>query len=72
MSDFRAAILQKALTTRDPDKLFSLLEEALEHGTFLASKLAFTEKREADLKAQVARQTAMIENLEKTLWNRKK
>ena len=60
-------IQAKALKTQDAAELYRLVEEALELADFYAAKKAFAEARVAKLTEQVARQSAMIENLEKTM-----
>lgn len=69
--DKRTELLQKALKTQDPATLFKLLESALDHVTFVEAQLAFSKKREQQLSDQVKRQASLIDNLEKTLWNKK-
>lgn len=66
----RIQLLQAALLTHDPKVLFSLVEEALDVVQFMESKLAFSEMREKKLREMNKRQTAMIDNLEKTLHGR--
>lgn len=66
----RIQLLQAALLTHDPKVLFSLVTEALDVVQFMEGKLAFSEMREKKLKEMNTRQTAMIDNLEKTLHGR--
>lgn len=64
-------LIAAALKTNDPTALYKLVEEAVDGIRFVEAQLAFSRGREKKLEAQVTRQTAMIENLEKTLWNKK-
>lgn len=64
-------ILQEALKTQDPAKLYALVSEAIDLAKFHASQKAFADLRVKKLSDQVQRQTEMIENLEKTLWGKK-
>jgi len=63
----RERLLQQALKTQDPAKLFSLFEQALELAQFEAGRGELSRGRELKLKEQIARQAQMIDNLEKTL-----
>lgn len=63
-------LLSKALATQDTAILFSLFVQATEVAKFNEAQLAFSKARELKLKEQVDRQTAMIANLEKTLWKK--
>lgn len=63
-------LIKLALQTQDPAVLFSLFEQAIDLAKFEASQAEFSKVREAALKAQVERQTKMIDNLEKTLWKK--
>ncbi len=64
-------ILSQALATQDPQRLYTLLEQALALADFHAAQAAFSRTREQRLQEQVQRQTAMIDNLERTLWGKK-
>lgn len=67
----RDTILTEALKTQDPGKLYALVEAALDLAQFNGAQRALAEGRVAKLTEQVARQRAMIDNLEKTLWAKK-
>jgi uncharacterized protein YjfI (DUF2170 family) len=69
---YKDELVRKALLTQDPIVLFKLFEQAIDMVTSAEGSLAFTKKREADLRAQVERQKKMIENLEATLWGKPK
>jgi hypothetical protein len=47
-----------------------LFEQAIALVRFEASQAEFSKVREAKLRAQVDRQTKLIDNLEKTLWKK--
>lgn len=64
-------ILTAMLKTHDSIELYKLLEDAVDTIRFTEAQLAFSKSREKKLTEQVARQRAMIENLEKTLWGKK-
>ena len=64
-------ILQEALKTQDPAKLYALVSDAIELAKFHAAQKAMADMRTKKLSEQVQRQAAMIENLEKTLWGKK-
>jgi hypothetical protein len=64
-------LIAAALKTHDPIVLYKLVEEAVDGIRFVEAQLAFSRIREKKLEDQVTRQTSMIENLEKTLWNKK-
>jgi len=66
----RDQLLQRALKTQDHRELYLILEEALSLVSFNEAQLGFSKVREQKLKDQVERQTAMITNLEKTLWKK--
>ena len=72
MTNTRIEILSAAMKTRDPNELLNLIEKALELAEFNGAQLAFSRANEKKLREQVERQTAMIENLEKTLWGKQK
>ena len=67
----RDTILTEALKTQDPAQLYALVEAALDLAQFNGAQRAMAEGRVAKLTEQVARQRAVIDNLEKTLWNKK-
>lgn len=64
-------LMKRALKTQDPGELFKLFEQSIGLVKFTQAQLAFSKKREQQLSDQVKRQTAIIDNLEKTLWNKK-
>ena len=64
-------ILQEALKTHDPVQLYKLVQDALDLSKFHAAQKGFADLRVKKLEEQVKRQTAMIDNLEKTLWGKK-
>jgi hypothetical protein len=64
-------IREAMVKTIDPMELRVLLQEALDVIEFEQAQNAFVTVREKKLMDQVKRQTAMIENLEKTLWSKK-
>jgi hypothetical protein len=64
-------IREAMVKTINPTELRMLLQEALDVIEFEQAQNAFVTLREKKLMDQVKRQTAMIENLEKTLWGRK-
>ena len=64
-------LITAALKTQDPAQLYQLLEDAVDTIRRTEAQLAFSKNREQQLSAQVLRQTAMIDNLEKTLWGKK-
>ena len=68
----RIEILSAAMKTRDPNEMLQLIEKALDLAEFNGAQLAFSRANEKKLREQVERQTAMIENLEKTLWGKQK
>lgn len=57
-------------TGADPVTLSLLINDAIELIEFEQASKAFVQKRLADANAQIARQVAMIENLENTLFKR--
>jgi hypothetical protein len=63
-------LLAAALKTQDPTELFQLVQEAVDCIRFVEAREAFTKIRETRLQDQVKRQSAMIENLERTLWKK--
>ena len=74
MSDvsYRTKLIQKALlVSHDTEKMWVIFEECLAHIDHLEAKVGFRETEVKKLKAQNERQTAMIDNLEKTLWKKK-
>jgi flagellin-specific chaperone FliS len=64
-------IREAMVKTIDPTELRMLLQEALDVIAFEQAQNAFVTVRVKKLIEQVERQTAMIENLEKTLWSKK-
>lgn len=68
----RLQILQQALATQDPAKLFSLVEEALALAQDEGISKAFAQSKVKKLEDQVRRQTVMIENLENALYGKRK
>jgi flagellin-specific chaperone FliS len=64
-------IREAMVKTINPTELRMLLQEALDVIAFEQAQNAFVTVREKKLIEQVKRQTAMIENLEKTLWSKK-
>jgi len=67
----KTQIREAMVKTIDPTELMLLLREAIELVEFEESQNAFVTVRVKKLIEQVERQTAMIENLEKTLWSKK-
>lgn len=65
-------LVLKALKCNDYGTLFKYFEEAIELARFADSKLGMTKHREEELKKQVERQRQTIDNLESTLWAKKK
>ena len=65
-------IIAKALKTQDSAELYKLIEKAVDMIKFTQSQLALSKGREQKLNDQVTRHTAMIANLEKSLWSVKK
>ena len=61
-------IMKQALATHDPDKLFRLVEQAIELAKFEEGRRAIAQGKVAKLEEQVKRQREQIEKLEKTLW----
>jgi hypothetical protein len=57
-------------TGADPVALSLLLNDAIALIEFELASKAFVQKRLTDANAQIVRQVAMIENLEKTLFKR--
>jgi hypothetical protein len=64
-------LLTRAVATNDYVTLMLLVEEAVRIIEGDEFSLALSHKRESDLREQNKRLQAQIENLEKTLWNRK-
>lgn len=64
-------IISAALKTQSSAVLFLLVQEAVELAKFAQSKEELSRVREKKLTEQVQRQTALIDNLEKTLWSKK-
>lgn len=75
MSDgvsYRTKLVQKALlASHDAEKMWDIFEECLKEIDFLGAQVGFREIELKRLRAQNERQTAMIDNLEKTLWKKK-
>jgi hypothetical protein len=75
MSDdmsFRIKIIQKALlVSHDTEKMWKIFEECLEQIDFLGAQVGFREIELKRLRAQNERQTAMIDNYEKTFLKKK-
>lgn len=69
---YRSKLIQRALlVSHDADKLWKVFEDAMEHIIYVEAQRASREIEVKKLKAQNERQTAMIDNLEKTLWKKK-
>jgi len=75
MSDdmsFRIKMIQKALlVSHDTEKMWKIFEECLEQIDFLGAQVGFREIELKRLRAQNERQTAMIDNYEKTFLKKK-
>jgi hypothetical protein len=67
--DIRKAAMN-AFNDQDHVKLFHLVQEAIALSDFHAAQENFAKVREQKLNDQVQRQTAMIKNLERTLWGK--
>jgi hypothetical protein len=63
-------LVQQAVKSQSVSELYSLFEQAIDLARFEASQAEFSKVREAKLRAQVDRQTKLIDNLEKTLWKK--
>ena len=69
---FRTKIVQRALlSSHDTEKMWKIFEECLEQIDFLGAQVGFREIELKRLRAQNERQTAMIDNYEKTFLNKK-
>ena len=64
-------IQQAMLKTYEPRELSSLVEEALEVAKFYSAKAELAQAKAEKLKAQVARQTKMISDLENALFGKR-
>jgi hypothetical protein len=62
--------LKVPLTSDEASRLFKVVEQFYELTKFQASTKEFSDARVKKLQEQIERQKAMIENLEKTLWNK--
>lgn len=67
LDQIKVAVLK---TGADPVTLSLLINGAIELIEFEQASKAFVQKRLTDANAQIARQVAMIENLENTLFKR--
>ena len=68
---YRTKLVQKALlASHDAEKMWGIFEECLKEIDFLGAQVGFREIELKRLRAQNERQTAMIDNLEKTLWKK--
>lgn len=63
-------LVQQAVKSQSVSELYSLFEQAIDLARFEATQAEFSKVREAKLRAQVDRQTKLIDNLEKTLWKK--
>ncbi len=63
-------LVQQAVKSQSVSELYSLFEQAIDLARFEAAQAEFSKVREAKLRAQVDRQTKLIDNLEKTLWKK--
>jgi len=64
--------LKVPLTSEDAARLFKVVEQFYDLTQFQASTKEFSDARVKKLQEQIERQKTMIENLEKTLWNKPK
>jgi hypothetical protein len=62
--------LKVPLNSDEAGRLFKVVEQFYELTKFQASTKEFSDARVKKLQEQIERQKAMIENLEKTLWNK--
>jgi hypothetical protein len=70
--DFRLKTIRKALlAAHDADKLWKLLEESLDYINYMEARYGFSQIELKKLRDQNQRQTAMIDNYEKTFLKKK-
>lgn len=63
--------LKVPLNTDEAVRLYKIIEQFYELTKFQESTKVFADDRIKRLQEQIERQKAMIDNLEKTLWNKK-